>query len=257
MSEGLRVQGLFARHRHGPDVVRDVSFDAPRGQITALLGPNGAGKSTILKALIGLVVARGSMELDGRPISAMSRNERATRMAWVPQRSRLQVRLTARQVVEHGRFAHRPLLVGPSRADRAAVEGGLERAGASEVADRIFVELSGGEQQRVLLARALATGATTLLLDEPTAALDARQVLLFHRALRELAEDGHCVLVVMHGLDEVHRHADRTVLLRRGRVHRSGPTDQVVSEAPIREVYGVEVRPGTALGIRLPAGGTQ
>lgn len=252
MNEGLWLRNLSARYRSGPDAIHSVSCTFPRGQITAILGPNGSGKSTLLKAILGLIPARGTALLDGQRLEALPAHERGRQVAYVPQRSLLQARLRADQVVEQGRFLHRPLMTGLTAADREAMELAFHRASADHLKERIFTELSGGEQQRVLLARALATEAQTLLLDEPTAALDARQKLLFHQALRALADTGHCIGLVLHDLDEVHRHSDRAVLLKEGMVHREGSTSEVMAPEPVLEVYGVEIRDSAGLGVFLP-----
>jgi len=249
---GLVLEQFSARHENGPPVVHSVDLSFTRGAVTALIGPNGAGKSTLLKAILGLVPATGTARLDDTPLSGLSRRDRARRMAYVPQRSRLTARLSVQSVVELGRFAHRGPFANLTADDRTAVHTALADTGTDHLADRPFPELSGGEQQRVLLARALATGATTLLLDEPTSALDVRQALLLHRVLRTLADRNHCVITVLHDLSEVRRHADAAVLLHEGRVVRAGPVDTVVHPDPIRQVYGVELVATEGLEFRLP-----
>lgn len=250
--DGLSLRDVSVAHPGGPKVVNAVSVDCPRGQVTALLGPNGAGKSSLLKAIIGLLPSQGEIRIDDRRLSDLDAKERARTVAYVPQRTRLDALLFARDVVDQGRFAHRGPFAGPSSADRAAAQEALREVNALHLADRPFTELSSGEQQKVLIARALATGAETLLLDEPTAALDARHVLVLHQVLRRLAARGFCVVVVLHGLDEVHRHADRAILLDRGRVHRAGAADEIVAAGPVREVYDVELRANAGLGLFLP-----
>lgn len=251
MSTGLTVRALTAAHPRGPDVVHSVSFAAPRGQVTALIGPNGAGKSTVLKAVLGLVPHRGQLAWDGVELGTLDRRARARAVAYVPQRSQLRARLSVRAVVELGRFAHRGALARASSADTVAVESALEATGALALAERPFPELSGGEQQRVLLARALATGSECLLLDEPTSALDVRQALRIHGVLRRLADAGCAVVVVLHDLSEVHRHADAAVMLHGGHVAVSGAVSEVLGPEPVRRVYGVELVPGGGFGVRL------
>jgi hypothetical protein len=137
-------------------VLRGVDLQAPAGQTTALLGPNGAGKSTLLKAILGLVPSDGLIRLGQRPLTTLSATERAKTVAYVPQRSQLTAPLSVERVVELGRFAHRGVLQGATASDREAVARALRDAGVETLRDRAFPELSGGEQQRVLLARALA-----------------------------------------------------------------------------------------------------
>lgn len=250
--QGLSLRDVSVSYLGGPDVVHAVSADCPRGQVTALLGPNGAGKSSLLKAIIGLLPHRGDIRVDDHPLSDLDAKKLARTVAYVPQRSRLDAVLCARDVVDQGRFAHRGPFGRPSSVDRAAAEDALRDVGALHLADRLFTELSGGEQQKILIARALATGAQVLLLDEPTAALDARHGLVLHQVLRRLAARGFCILVVLHALDEVHRHADRAILLDRGRVFDAGDAREIVAAGPIREVYDVELRVNAGLGLFLP-----
>jgi iron complex transport system ATP-binding protein len=251
MSAGLVFQNLVAGYRK-KTVLHGVSFVAPRGQITALLGPNGSGKSTLLKSVLGLLSSTGELCLDGVDVRGSSPLERAQSIAYVPQRTYLTARLSVAEVVEMGRFAHRGPFSLRSQADELAVKSAMKSAGVGALSSRVFTELSGGERQRVLLARALATGAKTLLLDEPTSALDVRQVLTIHRVLRQLAAEGCCIVVVLHGLGEAKINADRAVLLASGRVVHEGPVGDVIQPQAVREVYGVELVPGGALGFSLP-----
>jgi iron complex transport system ATP-binding protein len=250
--EGLVVSQLRVRHRHGPEVVCGVDLHARPGEVLGLLGPNGAGKSTLLKAMVGLLPATGSVHLDGQELSQLSPRDRARQVAYVPQRTALTAPLTVRSVVDLGRFAHREPWARPTANDRTAVERALADANVVELAERPFTTLSGGEQQRVLLARALATEAPVLLLDEPTSALDVRQVLLLHTILRTLANRGSIIVVVLHDLAEVRQHTDRAVLMREGKVHQAGATAAVVAPAPVRTVYEVELIEQGGLGYRLP-----
>lgn len=252
MSGGLRVTGLDAAYARGPQVLFGVDLVAEPGRVTALLGPNGSGKSTLLKALVGLVPSTGAIELDGERLGGLDLRDRARRLAYVPQRTQLAARLEVRSVVELGRFAHREVFGRLGDEDAAAVERALDEADVRVLEHRRFNELSGGEQQRVLLARALATGATALLLDEPTSSQDVRHALELHRSLRALAARGCTVLVVLHDLAEVRRHADRAVLLDGGRVRVAGAVGEIVRADHVLATYGVELEEGAGLGYRLP-----
>ena len=251
MSKGLILQDVSAGYR-GERVLRGVSAEAKSGEVTALLGPNGSGKSTLLKAILGLVESEGSIAINGRNIREMTPVERALEVAYVPQRTQLMARLSVEEVVEMGRFAHRGPLALRSVDDREAVEGALESAGVAELAQRSFLELSGGERQRVLLARALATGSRVLLLDEPTSALDVRQVLSIHQVLSDLASEGCCILVVLHGLTEALQFADSAVLLNQGEVQEQGEVSRVLRPEVIDRVYGVRMRSGEGWSFSLP-----
>ncbi|HJL19988.1 MAG TPA: ABC transporter ATP-binding protein [Sandaracinaceae bacterium LLY-WYZ-13_1] len=250
MAEGL-VATRVTVERGRREVLRAVGFEAAHGEVSCVLGPNGAGKSTLLRALAGLLSFRGEVTLDGTPLSRLDARERARRLAFVPQRSALTASLSVRTVVSQGRYAHTGGLGRPGAADRRAVVSALSRTDVAELAHRRFDRLSAGEQRRVLLARALATEAPVILLDEPTAALDVRHALELHALLRALADDGYCVVVVLHELDAARRFTDRATLLRDGEVVTAGPSAEVVQPGPVREVYGVELLEDAALGFRL------
>lgn len=252
MIDGLSIAGLTVRHRHGPQVVHGIDFEARSGQVTALLGPNGAGKSSVLRAIVGLLPYTGSVLLDGEDVCRLTAEQRASRLGYVPQQSQLRARMSVRAVVELGRFVHRGPLGHLRASDHHAVDRAMEQAEVAALAERPFPELSGGEQRRVLLARALATGASTLLLDEPTSSLDVHHGLRLHRVVRDLAEAGCTVLMVVHDLTEAHHHADRAIAIDEGRVCVAGPVDEVIVAPRIREIYRVELIDGGGFGYRLP-----
>jgi len=240
--------------RGGRRVLNGFALAAEGSSISALAGPNGAGKSSALKALAGLLPSRGRLQLFGRDLRALSRRERAHMLAYVPQQSLLQSGIAVREVVRQGRYAHDPVWPG-RRPQQPAVEHAMRATDVLELRDRHWNELSGGEQRRVLLARALATEAPIILLDEPTSALDVGHALQFLSLLRELANAGRCIVVVLHDLDQVSRYADHCVLLHRGDMVASGPTREVIAPEPVRAVYGVELVPNGALGYRQTGGG--
>jgi iron complex transport system ATP-binding protein len=246
----LRAQELVVE-LGGRRAVDGVSLRAQAGERLAILGPNGAGKSTLLRALAGLLPYRGRVWIHGDDASGLSPRERARRLCFVPQQSALRSALPVREVVAQGRYAHRRWLGGAGAGDRAAIAHALERTDVGALADRPFTALSVGEQRRVLLARGLASGARILCLDEPGAALDVRHGLELHALLRELAQEGYAIALVLHALDDALRHADRALLLQRGARVREGPVAEVIRPEPVREVYGVELEPGAALGFRL------
>jgi iron complex transport system ATP-binding protein len=154
-------------------------------------------------------------------------------------------------VVAQGRFAHTGGLARLSARDAAAVDAALDDTDARHLAARPFTAISAGEQQRVLLARALATGAEVILMDEPTAALDVGHALALLALVRRLAAAGRAIAVVLHSLDEVRRVADRAILLDRGRTMSHGPVSEVLSAEPLGRVFGVSPVPGGALGFAL------
>jgi iron complex transport system ATP-binding protein len=251
--DAVTISGLTVRLRERL-VLDGVSLGAPSGSVTALIGPNGAGKSTLIAAVLGLVaVERGTVRLGDADPLAMDRRQRARLIGYVPQRSRLNAPLAVSEVVALGRYALGGGLTGLG-AGRAAVHQALTQVDAAHLSTRRFSELSAGEGQRVLVARALAGGARTLLLDEPTAALDIGHALALLELLRRLAAEGRTVLVALHQLEEVRRVADHAVLLHHGRVLASGDPMAVLGAGALAEAFGVEADPAGALGFRLAAG---
>jgi iron complex transport system ATP-binding protein len=250
-----RLCALAARavrvERSGREVLSGFELQAHEGEVIALAGPNGAGKSTALKVLAGLWPCAGAIEIYGQPLHALSLRERARRLAYVPQQSLLTRALRVHEVVRQGRYAHDPVWPSMRRSSEVAVDLALARTQLQDLTERRWDELSGGEQRRVLLARALATEARIVLLDEPTASLDLAHALRFLRLLRELAEHGHCIVVVLHDLEQVRRYAQQTILLHHGRIASAGPTSEVITAELVREVYDVELQEHAALGFRL------
>ena len=238
-------------------VLHDVSLVVAAGEILAVIGPNGAGKSTALKAVLGLIPHDGVVCVEGEPVASMSPRERARCLAYVPQRSQLaggmSVGMDVRNVVALGRFAHLGDMARLSARDAAAIDRALERCSITAFAERPFTQLSVGEQQRVLLARALATQAPVLLLDEPTAALDVGHALELLELLRSLAREGKAIVVVLHDLDQVARLADRVCLLDKGQVRACGPVAEVFTAAHLAAVFGVAPVIGGAMGFTAVA----
>jgi len=228
----------------------DVSLLLAPGEILALIGPNGAGKSTLLKALAGILPCQGEITLAGTSAAGLSHRERARRLAYVPQHSALDAAVSVAEVVAQGRFAHRDAWGRKSPDDDRAVAQALAATDVLGLEHRPFTQLSYGERRLVLLARALATGAPVLLLDEPTAALDVAHALSLLRVLRGLAERGHAIIMALHQLEEAAEFCHRAVLLREGRVVCAGPVADVVAAAPVREVFRVDLVPGAHFGYR-------
>jgi iron complex transport system ATP-binding protein len=252
MAEPLLAVEALGVTRGGRRIVTDVSFTLAPGQVMALLGPNGAGKSTILKAVAGLLPHEGVVRLGGEDAATLAGPARARRLAYVPQHSALDAPLPVREVVAQGRFAHQAGLRRARAEDDRAIAEALDRTDCAALGARPFSRLSYGERRRVLLARALATGAPLLLLDEPTAALDVGHALALLRTLRGLADGGAAVLLVLHQLQEAADVADHALLLADGRTAASGPAAEVISARPVRRVYGVDLVPAGHFGFRLP-----
>jgi len=239
----LRVEDLHFGYTPEREVLRGVQLELATGTVCTILGPNGSGKTTLLRCLLGEhTPSRGSVAIMGEPLESMSERTRARQLAYVPQLPSSAFAFTVRELVGMGRYAHQGSLGLQSRQDRALVEQAMERTDTLRFAGRTIGELSGGEAQCVMIARALAQQPRVMLLDEPTSHLDLRNQLRVVQLIRQLArEDDMAALVVGHDLNLAARHSDRLVLFHSGRVAATGAPDEVLEAELLRETYGVEV----------------
>jgi ABC-type hemin transport system ATPase subunit len=251
----VRVVGLRVE-RAGRAVLDRVDLQVRAGEVHALVGPNGAGKSTLLAAISGdLPAVAGRVEVDGLPQESWSPVELAWRRAVLTQRNTLSFPFTVDEVVRMGRapWAGRP----EQQHDDEVVADVLARCDVARFATRPYPALSGGEQARAALARVLAQQATTLLLDEPTAALDLRHQELVMRIARDRARAGDAVVVVLHDLALAGAYADTVTLLADGRVRAAGPPEAVLTAPLLSEVYRHDIEvvphPRTDLPLIVPS----
>jgi len=225
------------RHREQPALAK-VSLLAKRHRITAVVGPNGSGKSTLVRALVGSVpIQAGAITLDGQPIISSGRRSLATRIAVMTQREEPAFPLTVREYIALGRYPHLGMWRLAGREDRDAITRAVDLTETAEFQDRAITELSGGEWQRVRLARALAQGGDAIVLDEPTTFLDVGHEMGIFELLSRLAGEGQAVLLVSHQLNLVARFADHMVLLHRGRVAAAGDVPSVMRGPILERVY--------------------
>ena len=220
-------------------IVDRASLALKAGEVVALVGPNGAGKTTLVRALAGLLPAEGRIALDGRALETHSPRQRARAIAYLPQGHVFHWPVSAAAVVALGRHPHADPFSPASEDDRAAIKRALAATGIEDLADRSIATLSGGERARVALARALATEATVLLTDEPTASLDPRHQLVVMELLRRAARNG-AVLAVVHDLLLAARFADRVIVMHRGRLVADAPPRQALAAGQLADVFGIE-----------------
>jgi iron complex transport system ATP-binding protein len=224
------------------EVVREFDVSVPSGGWLGLIGPNGAGKSSLLRAAVGLVEYSGDILVDGVSLALRSRARRAALLAYVPQNPLLPLDMTALEYVLLGRAPFIGYFGTESRHDRAMARDVLTRLDLSDFAGRPLGKLSGGEQQRLVIARALATEAPILLLDEPTSALDiGHQQQALELVARLRRDHGLTVVSAMHDLTLAGMYADQLVLMHEGSVVASGSAAQVLSAETLAEFYGVRV----------------
>ena len=237
----IEAKGICFHYKNCPVVLKDVDFTAEEGHFLAILGNNGAGKSTLLKCMNGILKPdAGSLLLDGEDLLTMPHRQVAQRVAFVSQ-TVASTQMTVHDMVMLGR---RPYMGWSfSREDHDIVHAAMARLGLMDMRGRFLNQLSGGERQKVMLARALAQQPRLLLLDEPTSALDIRNQYQVLKIVGELCRtEGLTAVVVIHDLTLALRFCDRFLLMRDGQVYRCGGLE-VLGKTALREVYGVDAEP--------------
>ena len=238
------IQARALAYGHpGRTLGRDINLDVAEGEVLCVLGPNGGGKTTLFRTLLGLIPTHGgSISLHGKPLHDCTDTERARMMAYVPQAGNSYFAFTVRDVVLMGRTAHLGLFNLPGAKDIAAADAAMNELNITHLAEKAFTQISGGERQLALIARALAQESPLLIMDEPTASLDfGNQALILHEILR-LKASGRSVLFCTHDPDHALQCADRALLLHLGNVLSLGVPRDVVTAENLHTLYGVEVQ---------------
>jgi iron complex transport system ATP-binding protein len=229
------------RHRH---VLHDITFSVERGIICGLLGPNASGKTTLLKCIDGIFTPEdGFVHVEGNSVNRLGRRDVAKLMAVVPQQTTVVFSFTALQMVVMGRAARLTRFRLPSTRDYGEAEAALDGLGIGELAGRYFNELSGGEKQLVLLARALFQDTNILLLDEPTSHLDFKNQFMLMDVIRDITKKKNLATIIsLHDPNLAARYCDRMVMLKEGRLYKEGFRDDVFKQETLEQVYGMKVR---------------
>jgi len=241
VNPAFEVRALDVSYSAGTRLaLTDLSVAIPRGSLFALIGPNGSGKSTLIRSLLGAITpAGGDVLYDGKPVGQWSRRELALRIGAVSQIEEMPFPVTVRELVAMGRYPHLGALRAEGVADRSAIDRAMARCDVEGLAGRAITSLSGGERQRARIARALAQEPHTLVLDEPTVALDIAHEMAVFDLLRSLTrEDGWTVVVATHHINLAARYADTLLLLAGGHAAVTGPARVVMRKEILEKIYG-------------------
>ena len=244
MSDEISITGLSYRYsKHAPEVLHPVNFTASSGDLVAVLGPNGVGKSTMSKCLLGFFKNyEGTILLDGKDIRGLGHKQLAKMVAYIPQSTYPTFNYDVIDVVLMGLTSQLSLLASPKEKHIKEAHEALQSLGIGHLASAGYGEISGGERQLVLIARALVQKAKILIMDEPTANLDYGNQLRVMCRVAALARQGYIVILSTHNPDHAFLYANRVLMLFGGRVIADGTPDEVLDEELIKRVYGVDTR---------------
>ncbi len=237
----IQVRNLsFAYGKHR--VLHDVSFDIPDGTLVNVLGPNGVGKSTLFRCILGLNGGyEGQILVNGKDMKKLSIKERAREISYIPQSHSSVYDYEVLDVVLMSTGNDLGMLRTPRREHVARAYAALERVGIERMAHRTYTQISGGEQQLVLIARAIAQDAKTIIMDEPTSALDYGNTVRVLSCVRQLAREGLSIVQSTHQPDHAFLYSDRTLVINRGRVASYGSPKEVITKELVSDLYGVDV----------------
>ena len=225
------------------NILNNITFSIENGKVLCILGPNGVGKSTLFKTILGfLKLQHGSILLDGESILNWSRRRLAKSIAYVPQAQAQPSPFSVLEVVTMGRTAHLRSFESPAKKDFEIAESSLERLEILFLKNRIFSELSGGERQMVLIARALTQQPQVLVMDEPTSNLDFGNQVRVLKQIKRLAQSGLCIVMTSHFPDHAYLCSAKVVLLQKDKSYQIGVFDEVVTEENLRKAYEIDVK---------------
>lgn len=239
----LNIEGLSCGYDN-IDVIKNVTFKVEKGNNFCIVGPNGCGKSTLLKSIANLIDYKGNITLDSKEIRKFNRKELATKIAFMSQSSNIYFSYTVFETVLLGRYAHiNGVFAKPSNKDEEMVLKCLKNVGILDLKDKLITELSGGQLQRVYLARAFAQDPEVILLDEPTNHLDLKcQIQILKYLKKWTEEENKIVVAVLHDLNLVQNFGEKVLLLNKGQIIKEGTPKEVFTGKELKEVYKIDVK---------------
>ena len=238
---------------NGTPVLDGVSLNFKKGEILSILGPNGSGKTTLLKLILGLCQPdNGEVNLDGRSVKTLGPRALARNVAYVPQVHRMAFSFSMRDVVMMGRIPHKPFFFKYSKNDEQLAEAAMKRLGILHLKDRPYTDVSGGERQLCLIARALTQGAHTFVMDEPVTGLDYGNQIRLLSIIRDLAKEGYTFIQTTHFPDHALWMGGRVLMLKHGKVVAHGPAESVITRRYLSSLYHLDMDVDqTMCGVRV------
>lgn len=247
----IDVQGLSFSYG-SREILRDLSFSIPDGCLVNVLGPNGVGKSTLFRCILGLNTSyTGSICVNSKELRGLSVRERAREISYIPQSHAPVYDYEVVDVVLMATGSDLKMLSSPGPSQLQRAHDALERIGIGHLAHRTYTQISGGEQQLVLIARAIAQNARTIIMDEPTSALDYGNTVRVLSCVRQLAREGLSIVQSTHNPDHAFLYSDRTMVLSNGQLAAFGSPHEVITSSMISDLYGIEVEVNSLYGDKV------
>lgn len=223
------------------EILKGLNIEFKKGQFYIIVGPNGSGKTTVLKTIIkNIVPSKGYIELEGNNLKNIKARNLASRLSYIPQNTNVDIEFTCYDLVMMSRNYKLKTFQSESKKDKDIVIDAMKKMEVLHLKDKAITEISGGEKQRVILARAIAQETSSIILDEPISNLDIKHQILVMEYLKKLREEGKTIITVLHDLNFALNYADYGILVSKGKVFSQGKIEDVITPKTIKEVYGVD-----------------
>ncbi|MDD2357831.1 MAG: ABC transporter ATP-binding protein [Thiovulaceae bacterium] len=224
------------------EVLQGIDFELYQGEVVSLLGANGCGKSTLIRLILGLIKGKGEIKIEGKELHKYSSKEIASHIAYIPQYHNAPFNYSVLDMVVMGRVFKLGLFASPSKNDFEIAHKALKSIGIASLADRAFGELSGGQKQMVLLARALTQEAKTFIMDEPVSGLDYGNQMRLLEMIKHLSSEGYTFLKTTHYPDHAIMVSSRIVVMDEGKIIANGSSDEVITSEILKDIYDIDAK---------------